>query len=283
MFLEHAFALARSLGIETIVVLASEVARRRLVLTHRETEKIIWLTREESDDPPVSSTDALVRIPAVTVTRMSQLTIGLFLAVLSGELDLDERVLCLSGIAKSNLLDLLLITSPRRDFAWLRKRDLSTISDVGFSRHLGRLLEIALRLSAEGREGRPIGTTLILGDLNRLRPHLRQLILNPCKGHAKAARSIHSPEFFETLREFSALDGALVIDPKGTVEAAGTYLDAPSARIRVKRGLGARHVAAAAVTKATNALAAVLSESSGSITLFHRGRALFEIERPRSG
>jgi len=41
----------------------------------------------------------------------------------------------------------------------------------------------------------------VLGDVKELSPHLRQLILNPLKGHTQAARSIHNPEIIETVRE----------------------------------------------------------------------------------
>ena len=43
----------------------------------------------------------------------------------------------------------------------------------------------------------------MLGDRRTLSPHLRQLILNPLRRHAQAARSIHNPDFLETLRELA--------------------------------------------------------------------------------
>jgi len=67
-----------------------------------------------------------------------------------------------------------------------------------------RLLEIALHFAREGREGSSIGAIFVLGDRRTLSPHLRQLILNPLKGHAPAVRSIHNPDFLETLRELAA-------------------------------------------------------------------------------
>ena len=63
------------------------------------------------------------------------------------------------------------------------------------TRYLARLLEIALRLAREGREGSPIGTIFVLGDRSTLSPHLRQLILNPLKGHPQASRSISQSGF----------------------------------------------------------------------------------------
>ena len=50
--------------------------------------------------------------------------------------------------------------------------------------------------------------------------------------------------------------------------------------MRVERGLGARHAAAAAITTVTDAAAVVLSESSGSVTVFHRGAPILTFDEP---
>jgi DNA integrity scanning protein DisA with diadenylate cyclase activity len=117
----------------------------------------------------------------------------------------------------------------------------------------------------------------VLGDPEKLAPHLRQLILNPCAGHPKRARSLQTTEIIETMRELAALDGAFVVSASGVVESAGTYLDAPGGGVQLPSGFGARHAAAAAITVEGNALAIVLSESSGRVTLFHRGQIVLQL------
>jgi hypothetical protein len=49
----------------------------------------------------------------------------------------------------------------------------------------------------------------VLSERSKLSSHLRQLILNPLKGHPQAARSLHNPDFLETLRELAAVVSAL--------------------------------------------------------------------------
>jgi DNA integrity scanning protein DisA with diadenylate cyclase activity len=211
---------------------------------------------------------------------MSQLKIGLLLAVMNKHVDLDESVICLSGVAGSERLDTLLIANARRDFPWFRERSIDDIRSLFATRELARLIEIALRLAAEGREGKPIGTTFVLGDETQLEPHLRQLVLNPCEGHPQRDRNIHNPEFFETIREFAGLDGGFVVSGKGIVQSAGTYLDAPARKVKLRPGLGARHTAALSITAATDAVAIAISASSGIVTVFHEGRPILELERP---
>jgi DNA integrity scanning protein DisA with diadenylate cyclase activity len=139
---------------------------------------------------------------------------------------------------------------------------------------------MTLRLSTEGREGRPIGTIFVVGDAKQLTPHLRQLVLNPLEGHPKSRRNIHDPHFLETIRELAAMDGAFVISRTGTVESAGTFLAPPTHEVKLRPGLGARHAAAANFTASTDAIAVVISESSGTITVFHEGNPILELEKP---
>src|SRR2546427_9679840 len=108
-----------------------------------------------------------------------------------------------------------------------------------------------------------MGAIFVRGDRRPLSPHLRQLMLNPLKGHAQTARSIHNPDLLETLRELAAMDGAFVVNRRGVVDSAGTYLDAPVGRGRLRPGLGARHAAALAITTVAGAPALVVFRSAG--------------------
>ena len=276
----HALALAQSLGITTLLVQADELTDIQLVEKSRGKQRIVWLTRSDLPTESLPASDVVLRIPATHLTRMSQMKMGLFLAVSNAYIDVDTSVLCLSGIAGSERLDTLMITNPQRDFPWFRKHPLQSSRTHSEARQLARLLDIAIQLAAEGREGHPIGTSFVLGDLQELAPYLRQLVLNPCHGHAARERNIHRPQFFETLREFAALDGAFIVSPRGVVESAGTYLDAPVRKARLAPGLGARHAGAAAITAQTTALAVVISSSSGTVTVFRNGQAVLELEQP---
>ncbi len=185
----------------------------------------------------------------------------------------------LSGVTGSQRLDTLVIAKPMRDCPWLQHHK----SEMAVTRHLARLLEIALHFAREGREGSSIGAIFVLGDRRELSPHLRQLILNPLKGHAQAARSIHNPDFLETFRELTAMDGALVVNRRGFVDSAGTYLNASVGERLLSPGLGARHAAALAVTAVTDATAVVVSASSGTVTVYDDGGKVLELERAHTG
>lgn len=271
------FDLARAMHIERLLVQADELRDIDLVEKLRESEGILWVTRSPDPIPGMDEEkDIIVQIPDADLSRTSQLRLALFLSVLNGHLTLDERIICLTGLPGAGRLDMMLITDPGRSLSKMPRLKKEFVA----TRDLARLLEIALRFAVEGREGKPIGTVFVLGDPEELKPHLRQLVLNPCHGHPKSERNIHNPELLETMREFAAMDGVFVVSASGTVESAATYLDAPVRRAKLRSGHGARHASALAITAETSASAVVLSSSSGMVTVFHGGKIILELEKP---
>ncbi|WP_456421841.1 DNA integrity scanning protein DisA nucleotide-binding domain protein [Thermococcus sp.] len=139
---------------------------------------------------------------------------------------------------------------------------------------LQRMLEIAIELSVEGREGTPVGTIFVIGDTRRVLKHSHQLIPNPFKGHRINVLDKNSKEI---IKEFAQLDGAFVIREDGRIVSAGRYLKVEPKVIdlMLPPGLGSRHIAAAGITKLTKAMAISLSES-GTIRIFKNGLMLLE-------
>ena len=62
------------------------------------------------------------------------------------------------------------------------------------------------------------------------------------------------------------------------IEAAGRHLDAAGVVTKQLRGLGSRHRAGAGMTRKTEAVAVVVSESTGRVTIFDNGRIISSLE-----
>ena len=62
------------------------------------------------------------------------------------------------------------------------------------------------------------------------------------------------------------------------VEASCRYLDCSAADVTLSKGLGARHWAAAAISRATNAVAVTVSQSNGTVRIFQHGEVVLRIE-----
>jgi len=141
---------------------------------------------------------------------------------------------------------------------------------------LESLIELAVEIAREGREGRRIGTLFTLGDEEAVLAKSRSLILNPLEGHPERLRDIRDPNLRGTVKELAQLDRAFVVSSAGVVIAACRYLDAAASPIEVPLGLGSRHIAAAHISSATRAIAIVVSESA-VVRLFCHGSLIGEI------
>ena len=141
---------------------------------------------------------------------------------------------------------------------------------------LESLIELAVEIAREGREGRRVGTLFTLGDEGVVLAKSRSLILNPLEGHPEGLRHIHDPNLRGTIKELAQLDGAFVISSAGVAVAACRYLDAAASPIEIPLGLGSRHIAAAHISSATRAIGIVVSESA-VVRLFCHGALIGEI------
>ena len=139
---------------------------------------------------------------------------------------------------------------------------------------LQSLLEIAVELSLEGKEGYPVGTIFVVGDTRNVLKYSHQIIPNPFKGHKL---NVLDRNIKGVIKEFATLDGAFIISNTGRILAAGRYLDVDPKKLDVHLppGLGSRHLAAAAISKKTKATAITLSES-GVIRVFKNGEIILE-------
>jgi DNA integrity scanning protein DisA with diadenylate cyclase activity len=134
------------------------------------------------------------------------------------------------------------------------------------------VLRIALEIAREGREGKPVGTAFLVGDVDGVLAYSTQFILNPFKGHTAEERRITDEELAENIKEFALLDGAFVISGDGVVEAAGRYITVDTSAVQIPAGLGSRHASVAGISLVTGTIGIVVSQSGGLIKIFRHGQ-----------
>jgi diadenylate cyclase len=146
-----------------------------------------------------------------------------------------------------------------------------------------RVLTLAVELANEGREGKPVGAIFVIGSVRELQKYTQQHIMNPFRGYGEKERNILDDRMRNTVKEFAAIDGAFVIKGNGVIVSAGTTLRPDMGGEDLPQGLGARHTAAAAITASTKSIAITVSESTGAVRLWRRGKMITEIEKaPRA-
>jgi diadenylate cyclase len=160
----------------------------------------------------------------------------------------------------------------------LTVRDLRNLETKVPLETLKLVVDLALEIGREGREGKPVGTLFVVGDHRKVIQASHSAGFDPVRGYSRSERRLADPRVREGLKEIAQLDGAFVIGADGTVEAAARYIDASAENVSVAKGLGARHWAAAAVTRRTRSVAVAVSETSGTVRIFHDGEVVLRIE-----
>ncbi|WP_158056399.1 diadenylate cyclase DacZ [Halorussus halophilus] len=137
------------------------------------------------------------------------------------------------------------------------------------------VFEVAIELGKKGQKGKPVGALFVVGDAGKVMNKSRPLSYNPFE---KSHVHVGDPIVNVMLKEFSRLDGAFVISDSGKIVSAYRYLEPSAEGVDIPKGLGARHMAAGAVTRETNATAIVLSESDGMVRAFKSGELILELD-----
>jgi len=141
---------------------------------------------------------------------------------------------------------------------------------------LESLIELAVEIAREGREGRRVGTIFMVGDADAVLNRSRPLILDPLLGHPESSRHVTNLNLRGTVKELAQLDGSFVVSQGGIVLSACRYLDAMATQVDVPLRLGSRHLAAANMSAVTKAVGIVVSESS-VVRIFCHGHLVGEI------
>ncbi len=143
---------------------------------------------------------------------------------------------------------------------------------------LKTVVDLAVEIGREGREGKPVGTLFVVGDARTVMTCSHPAGFDPVKGYPRKERNLTDPRVREGIKEIAQMDGAIVVAADGTVEAACRYLDCASAEVTLSKGLGARHWAAAVVSRTTNAVAVAVSQTNGTVRIFQNGEVVLRVE-----
>jgi len=143
---------------------------------------------------------------------------------------------------------------------------------------LETVVEIAVgiaRQSASSRTSR--GTLFVIGDEEEVLRRSKPLILDPLAEHSREVKNIRDADVQGTIKELAKLDGAFVISGDGYVLSAARHIEASSENIDLPMGFGSRHMAAASISKETDAVAVVVSENDEVVRIFDDGELVAEI------
>lgn len=238
---------------------------------------VIASDREEVQKAAEEDDIAFVRLHEPE-TRQYQLSQAILEAIADEFLQSGEKVVALYSLLERDTIDSISVINLERHLVKLTARDLQRLETKVPLETLRVVVDLAVEIGREGREGKPVGTLFVVGNHRKVLELSHEQIHDPFKGYNKKERQLRSPRVRESVKELAQIDGAFIISADGIVHAGGRILDAPAEGLTLSKGLGARHWAAAAISKVTNALAIAVSESTGTVRLFQDGVVVLRIE-----
>jgi DNA integrity scanning protein DisA with diadenylate cyclase activity len=265
------------------VIIAAALTEERDLLRRSLGTDVRVLTAVGADQQNAGDGEVLV-LPEVRLRRRGRAKIALLEALAAGYLEPGQRVVVVSGneSAVGHELDTIAVIELDHEEDFLdgeANAPLSVLREVADPAAFDALLNLCVELGRSGREGRNVGVLITLGDHEAVLNLSQPLVLNPFEGHSEDQRNILNPPARRALIEFSGMDGAFVLRSDGVIVAAGRYLQDLEPDQILPSGLGARHQAAAAVSKSTRCIAFAVSESTGDTRVFGAGRLLMTIEK----
>lgn len=245
--------------------------------------KVMVVTKSEISQKKAAGLKCdTIMLPDVHLTRDGYFKFGFLAGISKGILSKGDIIVCVGGQLEKGYMDTIMILKVGDESELVSFAEDSPFPENIKPDIFESLLTLVMEMAYEGREGKPIGSTFVLGDHEKVLQYSHQLVFNPFKGHPEDLLHTSKPEVRETLKEFSSIDGAFIIRDDGVVLAAGRYLNAAYHGEPMPQGLGARHSSAAAITGITDSVALVISESSGRVTIFRGGSIITTIEKAAS-
>jgi diadenylate cyclase len=281
--IDGAVVVARETGAAAVILAGWLPEERRYLEVALGGGRIISAAAPDTDGLQLDDTEILV-LPRVRLRRRGRAKVALLEGLASGALQPGERVVVLSGETADDvcLLDTIAVVDLSHDYHILDGEPgapISLLREVADPATFDAVLTMCVDIGQHGREGKPVGLLITLGDEPGVMARSHPLVLNPFAGHEEDERYILRASAQRALREFSGMDGAFVLRSDGVIVAGGRYLQGAGPETSVPGGLGARHRAAAGITRSTRCIAFCVSESTGDTRVFGGGRLLMTIER----
>ncbi len=208
-----------------------------------------------------------------------KLTQALLESVADDLLAAGAQVVALYSGFEAGTIDSISLVHLGEHLGQLTARDLRQLETRVPLDTLKTVVDIAVEIGREGREGKPVGTLFVVGDHREVTKYYAPGRINPFRGYSEKARNILDDSMDEVVKEIAKLDGAFIVKGNGVIVAAGVTLRAAVSAEPMPQGLGARHAAAGSITACTRSIAVTLSESTGDVRVWRRGALITEIEK----
>ena len=281
-FVDSAINLAESTSSAHVLLLLEYVADFEPIIRMAGDKQIIIASHLDSVvEQGQLAGIGVIQLERTDTTIHDQITQAILEAVANEWIEPGAKVVAVYSGFDNESVDTLSLIELNERLGKLTARDLKKLETNVPLDTLKLVVDLAVEIGREGREGKPVGTMFVVGDHRQVLEQSQPAGFDFVKGYPRRERSLADPRVRENLKEIAQLDGMFVIAADGTVEASCRIIDTTPVELTMTTGLGSRHYAGAAISKNTKAIAVVVSESSGTVRLFQNGEVVLRIEPMR--
>src|SRR5205807_5510873 len=162
-------------------------------------------------DPGPTPTQERMSLALLEAVRSDKLRQGADVVALYNGIDVGQE--------KPEPVDSLSVIHLGEHLERLTSQDLRNLDTQVPLETLRAVVDLALEIGREGREGHPVGTMLVVGDTRKVMSMCRPINFNPFRGYSEAERDIRDRKVREQIKDIAQLEGAIIIRRDGVAVA----------------------------------------------------------------
>lgn len=278
-FVEAALKLVKTSDAEALLVLLTRAVDWTRLKKKTDHLVLVIATHDQAiHEAAIEAGIHCIRLEIPEASVQNQLTKAVLASVASEIVKAGSTIVSIySGFDTENI-DTISVLKLTERLGRLTARDLRKLETKVPLDTLKIVVDLAVAIGREGREGKPVGTMFVVGDHRKVLAESRPGGFDVVKGYARKDRNIFDSKIREGIKEIAQLDGMFVISADGTVEGSARIVDTSPVELTMTKGLGSRHFSGAAISKNTKAIAVVVSQSDGTVRIFQNGEVVLRIE-----
>ena len=278
-FVEAGVKLAKSSDAEAILILLESSTDWAQLKKKTSAFTLVIATNDESiHESAVEAEIQAIRLEMPEATVQNQLTQAVLAGVAAEMSKPGSTVVSIYSGFDTEQIDTVSVLKLTERLGRLTARDLRKLETKVPLDTLKRVVDLAVEVGRDGREGKSIGTMFVVGDHRKVLEESRPGCFDMVKGYPRKERNLFDAKVREGIKELAQLDGMFIVSADGTIEGCARIIDTSPVEITMTKGLGSRHFAGAAISKNTKAIAVVVSQSNGTVRIFQNGEVVLRIE-----
>ena len=152
-----------------------------------------------------------------------RLTQALLECVAEDKIGPESQVVAAYSGFEAGTVDSVSVLRLTEHLGQLTSRDLRNLDTKVPLETLKVVVDMAVEIGREGREGKPVGTLFVVGDARKVIQSSHSTGFDPVRGYNRGERKLNDGRVREGLKEIAQLDGAFIVSADGTIEAAARY------------------------------------------------------------